>query len=172
MTVTLRIGRNGSAWEDGTVDELLQLAFSTPTGEPDLRLSVYVVEGAQVAQARVEHLVSQTGPAITATTADLDLSGLAEAVPSLGRTDFKFTRDAHAEFHLENEARLRQIIERVKNEPNRRLSRDREALMAYIIAREVAGDPEWLEVLARPDKVKWRELVERLKKRNPQQPKS
>lgn len=68
MTVTLRIGKNQSVWEDGSVDELLRLAFSTRTGEADLQLSVYVVQPPQVDQARVEHLVSATLPLITITT--------------------------------------------------------------------------------------------------------
>ena len=164
MAVTLRIGKNQSAWEDGTVDELLKLAFCKKTGEPDLSLSVYLVEPSRIDQARVEHLASETLPLITITTSDLDLSDLAEPVPTPGRTAFKFTRDeAHAEFHLESEKQLREIIEKVKSEPSRRLRRDRDALMAYIVAREADGDPEWLALLARPEKAKWRELVDKLK---------
>lgn len=173
MTVALRIGRNQSAWEDGTVEELLKLAFSTKTGEPDLRLSVYLVEPAQLTQARVEHLVSETNPAITVTTADLNLVGLADPVRSPGATTFKFTRDeAHAELQLESEARLRELIARVKAEPDRRLLRDRETLMAYVLERDEAGDPEWRALLARPEKARWREVVEKLKAKKAARPRT
>lgn len=79
MTLTLRIGTNRAIciWEDGDVDELLRMAFSKKSGEPDLELSVYQTEQARLTQVRAEHLVSLTNPAIAAATLDLDLSGLA-----------------------------------------------------------------------------------------------
>jgi len=164
VTLVLRIGRSKSIWEDGTVEELLRYAFSRKTGEPDLKLSVYVVGESQATQAVAEHLVSETLPNFSVASPDLNLSDLATPIQSPGTTSFKFTRDeAHAEFHLASEEQLKEIIRRVKEEASRRLARDRERLWGYVIKCHKDGDPEWTEVLARPDKVKWREYLARKK---------
>jgi hypothetical protein len=141
-------------WEDGSVDELLQVAFSVD-GKPDLALSVYVVTPPQFDRARAEHLISMTGPPVSAGAKELDLTGLGIATQSRGETLFAFTQGAHAEVRLNDEAELRELIQVVLREPSRRLSRDATTVLDYMVHHRL--DPEWASALA--SKPKWAKFV-------------
>ncbi|MFZ5443898.1 MAG: hypothetical protein ACOZQL_28090 [Myxococcota bacterium] len=161
MTLTLRIGTNRAIWEDGDVDELLRMAFSKKSGEPDLELSVYQTEQARLTQVRAEHLVSLTNPAIAAATLDLDLSGLAPGRRTPGQTLFHYANDAHEELLFEDREALRRAIAVVRDEGPRRIPRDRHHIMDFIAER--AGDEEWTQALAQ--RPRWREELERHRRR-------
>jgi hypothetical protein len=154
LPVFLRIGRNKSLWEDGSIDELLRKAFST-NGGPDLRLSIYLVQPQELDQARAEHLVSLTGPPVSPGALDFDLTNLGPLDSTPGATLFAFTQRAHAEVRLDDEMALRELIAVLLREPERRLPRNAKAVLDYMVDHQ--HDVEWAAALKQ--RPKWAEIV-------------
>lgn len=159
LQCVLRMCRRRSSWELTDPLEIARIEFQRPAdGALDLRPSVYCLYAdgadelhARVVQARAEHAKSFARPPSGQGTFQVDAfeATQAEVIPSGGGSLFAYTREAHAELHLRDEAELLELVRRLMDELGARsFEVSREDLLDFMIERFAARDPEWVAALA------------------------
>lgn len=144
MTFPLRVGRSRSIWEDGTDDEILRKEFPSKDGGVDLRPSVYRVEPDDAVRATAEHVLQRLGPPVAVGVLELNLECLAPLLSVRASGCFEFTNECHAELLVENQRYLRELIATIRRNRDRRIQRDRDAIMRYVAERLQVADEEWV----------------------------
>lgn len=146
-SLLLRVVKRRTSLELLDASEVCSVEFRTREGEPDLRVSTYEIEDAQISivQAHAEHSANIPlhppcgGPS-------LDLCGIGDPVPTPG-TRFKFTTDAHREICFDDRSKLLAGVAVVLGElASRRREATRNEVRAYVRGRLDERDPEWCEV--------------------------
>jgi len=152
----IRFAKRLASWEDPSLslDELQRLEFKARDGGPDLRPSVYEVDdfAVRAVQSYAEH-AHAFDPPRTALALDVDDAVLGNCQPTPGDTPFAFTREAHREIVLHDDADLLEFIGRVKSMVRRYVSKT--DVQLYVRGRLDSGDREWTTVASNPDAKGW-----------------
>ena len=162
----LRLARRLSSWEgELPLEEIQQYEFRRSDGEPDLRPSVYEVEGdgGEVVRACAEHVAAiPLDP--PRQILGIDSRGLGDAVlPADGSPQFSFIKTRHREVRLADRSALLGFIAHLKQRIEAGQSRrvPKRELVSYARRQVAAGDSEWLAVVQGGAGTRWlRELRE------------
>jgi hypothetical protein len=144
----LRLAQRNASWEKPAVDnieELVRTEFYDEKGQPDLRLSVFVVDSAdQVVQVCAEYRAS-LGLGPRGKYVAFNVNGLFEDLAENdGATRFTFTQSGHREIVFASEQHLRKFVEQLIAEADsRRVEITRAQVKTYVANRYTAKDPEW-----------------------------
>lgn len=145
--ILLRVTKRKAAWEpSASPEETLRTEFRTPTGEIDLRPSVYEIraEHPQVVRAHAEHAASAgLDPPRGGTNVNLSQE-IQTVIRTLGDTKFEFTREAHRELVFQDEQELLSFVREVLAAVEHRgYSTSKQDLLAYVKERLEVSDAEW-----------------------------
>ena len=130
------------------MDQLERVEFRRQDGEPDLRVSTYLLDHAnQAVRACAEHMaaIPLDPPRITRGI-DCDDSGRSLQQTPGSSAMFEFIRDAHREIVLANRSELHLFISllRARDSGRRRCDVSADEIKAYGKALVALQDPEWL----------------------------
>jgi len=156
--VLVRILKRRTSLELDDPQQLLDVEFRRRSDHaPDLRPSVYQVDGAEEAlRAFCEHAVSFISPPRGGAGADVQGLGGFTLEVDPGRTLFEFANDHHRELIFHDEAALLGfLMDLVDGFPTRAVKHTKEEILAYVL--EHANEPEWQTALATaPQGASWK----------------
>ncbi|AKT44063.1 hypothetical protein [Chondromyces crocatus] len=152
-----RFARRGANWEeDLPIEELQKREFKSKHGGPDLRPSVYELDGqtGPLLRAYAEH-AHHIDPPTRALAIESSVKDRAvQTTP--GKLAFAFVRDQHREILLNDEADLLALIsELVAKGGEGRIPIPKQDVIAYARQRIEEHDPEWTAAAAAPDARSW-----------------
>lgn len=146
----LRIGKYKSLWEaSNPITDIVEAEFTNENGAPDLALSVYKIEAADVVRAFVEHAANRKLRPPKGRT-NVDLAGSpAELRPDPIAGHFSLIRESHCELLFSDAAQLTEFVTRVRAEISQRAHSVSSAdVKSFVRGRLAAQEPEWVSYVA------------------------
>lgn len=159
--ILLRIQKRRSSVKAANLEEFCELELRNRKGEPDLNLSVYLVddEPSVIAQTYAEHaahvgLDSPIGGFSNFVVSDIVVPRM---VHKPTQRQFPFTGNSHYELQFDNEGQLKQFAKTLFENLTPRLRRiEVPQVRTFLSAKLADGDQDWIAyVSTRPDWQKW-----------------
>lgn len=153
--LVLRLAWLNAAWglqARSDREQFLRAEFLDEAGNPDLRLSVFVVNERNdvvrvCAECRASSNLGKRGEYFVFNVVGLFEPTMLHKMP--GDTRFTFTREAHREIHFENAARLRHFIDDlILSADERKIIVSRVAVKEYFQKQLESNDGEWAALRA------------------------
>lgn len=152
----VRFAKRKASWEGApSVEALRKLEFKAKDGGPDLRPSVYDLDGSQLVRAFAEHASLFDPPGRAGLGLEVQ-SGARPMRETPGNPGFALVRDQHREVVLQDDADLDGFIGGLIASPACcRHPIKMDEIKTYVTSRLRDGDPEWIQATGASRAASW-----------------